>query len=240
MKMVPVKQKILRSGARNRPSTRGNSGIYGHLNEKKFLCKHETGNYQRTAGAANHAAWLYRETEMIVGYHFTVDHDKIYQHIPIDEGAWHAGDGVGGDGNLHSIGVETCVNMFNYDRSKYEKAVNNTAWLFAKIINDHASLTFPGSVKQHFDFNGKNCPRQMRAANKWNDFLNQIEAYLGGKDMSEEIPVIQREIAVRVNEMPTNEVGYLINNRTYVRAGYIGELMDVQVTGHGSYINVHT
>ena len=237
--MVPVKQRILKEGARNRPSTFQDSGIIGHLNQKKYLCKHETGNYSKTAGAANHAAWLYNNTDMIVGYHFTVDHEKIYQHIPIDEAAWHAGDGISGVGNLHSIGVETCMNKFNYDRALYFKAVDNTAWLFAKLINDNASLKFPDSVEQHNYFNGKDCPRQMRARGGWDDFLEKIDKFMGGSDMSEEIPVIQREIAVRVNNEPVNEKGYLINNRTYVRAGYIGELMGVKVTGHGSYINVH-
>jgi len=52
------------------------------------------------------------------------------------------------------------------------------------------------------------------------------------------LPEIQRTIEVRVNGKRTDEVGYLINNRTYVRAGYVAGLVGVQVTGHGDYINV--
>ena len=52
------------------------------------------------------------------------------------------------------------------------------------------------------------------------------------------IPSIQRTIEVRENGQRTGEVGYLINNQTYIRAGYIGELTGAEVTGHGSYINV--
>ena len=44
--------------------------------------------------------------------------------------------------------------------------------------------------------------------------------------------------ALSVNGKRTDEVGYLINNRTYVRAGYVAGLVGVQVTGHGDYINV--
>ena len=68
--------------------------------------------------------------------------------------------------------------------------------------------------------------------------LNLVKKSKPKPPQEEPIPPIQRTIEVRVNGKRTDEVGYLINNRTYVRAGYVAGLVGVQVTGHGDYINV--
>ncbi len=54
------------------------------------------------------------------------------------------------------------------------------------------------------------------------------------------LPMIQRRIGVEVNGNMTNQVGYLINNRTYVRAAYITSLVGVETTGHGDHIKINT
>ena len=179
--MVKIKNWILSEGARNRPTTRHNSGIYGHRNGQKYICIHNTGNRNKSAGAHNHASWLYNNPEILVGYHYTVDDEVIYKHIPLKEGAWHAGDGVNGKGNLHSIGIEIAENMVNYDYDKYLEAENNAAWLTAKLL-DELDLTI-NDVKQHYDFNGKNCPSVIRArSNGWQEFLDKVKEHL---DVSE-------------------------------------------------------
>lgn len=199
--VVPIKKRILRHGARNRPSTRRNSGIYGHVNKNLYICWHETDNYSRTAGAAAHAAWLYNNPEMLVGYHYSVDHLKIYKHIPISEGAWHAGDGVNGRGNLNSIGMEICVNKVNYNWDLYMKAIDNGAWLSAKLIKENGSgtLVFPDGVKQHFDFSGKNCPRLIRRDNRWGYVIERINYYLTEKGEEEEDESMGYRVAVGSN-----------------------------------------
>jgi len=57
-----------------------------------------------------------------------------------------------------------------------KKAEENGAWLVAKLIREIPSLKpFPGCVKQHYDWSGKNCPAQIRArANGWNNFLGSV------------------------------------------------------------------
>lgn len=197
MSGVPINRRILNYGARNRPSTRHNSGIYGHVNRNLWICWHETDNYSKTAGAANHAAWLFNNPEMLVGWQYTVDHKSIYKHIPINEGAWHAGDGVNGSGNLHSIGIEVCVNKVNYDYSLYLKAVDNAAWLSAKLIRENrgGSLVFPDGLRQHFHFSGKNCPRIIRSEGKWNHVISRVEYHLYGEE-EEEVPATGYRVAV--------------------------------------------
>ncbi len=235
--MVKIHAKILKHGARNRPSTRTNSGIYGHVNQQKYICIHNTGNRSKTATAAGHANWLYNNTEIITGYHYTVDDKEIYQHIPLSEGAWHAGDGVLGEGNLHSIGIEICENQVNYDYNKYLAAERNAAWLTAKLLKK-LNLGIR-DVKQHFDFSGKNCPSVIRGRKGgWEKFIGMVEGYMTSDPQTDKLPEVQREIAVRLDGAPTRITGYLINNRTFLPMLEVGRIAGVKVTGHGDHINI--
>lgn len=60
-----------------------------------------------------------KNPETPTSWHFTVDEKEIYQHLPLNENGWHAGDG--GTGNRKSIGIEICEND-----GDFEKAVANT------------------------------------------------------------------------------------------------------------------
>jgi N-acetylmuramoyl-L-alanine amidase len=62
------------------------------------------------------------------------------------------------------------------------------------------------------------------------------------------LPPIQRRIGIEVNEIFANEVGYLVNNATYVKASYVvalcnerleqAGLQPIQITGHGDHIKI--
>ena len=54
----------------------------------------------------------------------------------------------------------------------------------------------------------------------------------------ETLPQIQRTIGIEVDGTMTNEVGYLINNSTYVKASYIARLAGLGISGHGTYIKI--
>jgi len=54
------------------------------------------------------------------------------------------------------------------------------------------------------------------------------------------LPSIRRRIGVEADNRMTDEVGYLINNATYVRAAYVAGLVGVEVTGHGDHIKIKT
>jgi N-acetylmuramoyl-L-alanine amidase CwlA len=88
-------------------------------------------------------------------WHFTVDEDRIVQHLALNRAAWHGGDSATGLGpSVYSIAVECCVNR----DGNLLKAQENTAALFGLlraegIIKD---------VYQHNKWSGKDCPRKLR------------------------------------------------------------------------------
>ena len=162
---VSIIEQIIPSTNANRPG-----GNY----TKSYITIHETGNKAAGAGAKNHANWLSNGANGEIGYHYTVDDHEIYHHIPDNEKAWHAGDGAGGTGNLHSIGIELCVNT----DGDFEQTKKNAAWLVAKLMEDYSIPI--GSVVQHNHWSGKNCPQTIRETGTWEAFLALCRAELDG------------------------------------------------------------
>ncbi len=125
----------------------------------------------------------------VASWHFSVDENTIFQHIPTDEVAWHAGDGstlfgetyinkssklecIGG-GNKNGIGIETCIEQ----GGNYDLTLKNAAKLTATLLNKyHLGIE---RVKQHFNFSGKNCPNVIRSLKgRWESFLKDVEIEL--------------------------------------------------------------
>ena len=164
---VSIIEQIIPSTNANRPG-----GNY----TKSYITIHETGNKDAGAGAKNHANWLSNGANGEIGYHYTVDDHEIYHHIPDNEKAWHAGDGGLGTGNLHSIGIELCVNA----DGDFEQTKKNAAWLVAKLMKDNSIPI--GNVVQHNHWSGKNCPQTIRETGTWDAFLAMCQAeYDGGQ-----------------------------------------------------------
>lgn len=201
----------------------------GYKMAAKYITVHDTGNDSKGANAKMHNSYVHNNAPN-PSWHFTVDDKEIYQHLPLNENGWHAGDGTNGKGNRESIGVEICMNK----GGNRVQAEANAAWLCAKLIREVASLEpFPACMKQHYDWNKKNCPSQLRGRkNGWSGFLAAVEAHL--KTEAE----ITRTISIYVDGKKADEVGYLIDNATYVRAAYLIGLTGGQVTGHGDHIKV--
>ena len=121
-----------------------------------------------------------------ISWHFTVGTDGIYQSLPLDEVAYHAGDGsreygtiwysstydkadcIGG-GNRNSIGIESCI---NHD-ADYNETMRMLAKLVAELLLDN-NLSVD-RVKQHYNFSGKDCPGVIRHCNRWEEFLNLVK-----------------------------------------------------------------
>jgi N-acetylmuramoyl-L-alanine amidase len=218
---VQIIQDFIPKGRRNRP---------GYKLNPRYVTIHDTANPGAGANAKAHAAYLKGAAAAIpASWHFTVDDKVIYQHLPLNENGWHAGDGTNGTGNRQSIGIEICENR---DGNRV-KAEANAAWLTAKLLKDYGlKIT---AVKQHYDWSKKNCPNVLRGRKDgWKNFLAAVESHLKAGDM----PAITRAIGVYVGGKKVDEVGYLINNATYVRAAYLIELTGGQVTGHGDHIKI--
>src|SRR4051812_44950836 len=76
----------------------------------KYITVHETDNTAAGANAYAHARLQYNGNSRTASWHYTVDDHEIWQSIPDNEVAWHAGDGGNGTGNRESLAVEICVN----------------------------------------------------------------------------------------------------------------------------------
>ncbi|PES74500.1 N-acetylmuramoyl-L-alanine amidase [Bacillus cereus] len=164
---VPLKEMIVPTGNENiRP---------GYAMKPKYITIHETDNYSVGANARNHAQYLYSQatgtTDRSASWHFTVDDKEVYQHLPLNENGWHAGDGAEGTGNRESIAIEIAVNQ----DGDYNKAVENARKLAAYLMGE---LNIPlENVKKHQFWSGKNCPAIMIKNNAWEPFLQGTKAY---------------------------------------------------------------
>lgn len=152
------------------PEGRGNRPAYPMT--PQYITIHETGNFSKGANAKAHASYIKSDSaaKAPVSWHFTVDDTIIYQHLPLNENSWNAGDGINGTGNRKSIAIEICVNP----ETVFTKAVENTQWLVRKLMKEY---NIPiENIKQHYDWNGKNCPYTIRKQpNGWKNFLEGLQ-----------------------------------------------------------------
>jgi len=161
---IPVYTSLLDTGLEARP---------GIKREIKYIVIHETANTDIGSNAQNHSIYLQEGRSGKVSWHYTVDDKEVYHHIPDNEIAWHAGDGIKENGgNLNGIGIELCVNS----DGDFEKTLDNGAKLTAYLLRSY-KLSID-DVKQHGDFISKNCPCNIRNDGKWNEFLNRVSEYL--------------------------------------------------------------
>lgn len=143
----------------------------GEERRVKYIVIHETGNAGKNANAASHNRFLHDAADaQTTSWHYTVDDHEIYHHIPDNEVAFHAGDGIGQDsGNLNGIGIEMCINPEN----DYEQTLKNAAALAAFLIEEY-DLDLE-DLKKHEDFSGKHCPDLLLNANRWNEFVQMVK-----------------------------------------------------------------
>jgi len=152
IKMIKVIQDFIPVGHHNRP---------GYAMNPVYITVHNTANTAKGANAAMHARYE-KNPETPTSWHFTVDEKEIYQHLPLNENGWHAGDGNRGTGNRKSIGIEICENR----DGDFEKAVANAQWLIKKLMKEQGiSLA---NVVPHQHWSGKYCPRKL--LDRWDSF----------------------------------------------------------------------
>lgn len=134
---------------------------------------HETGNTNKGAGAVAHSSYV-DNVNNYVSWHFSVDDKFIIQELPVNENAWHAGDGGNGQGNRTSIAIEICVN----EDGNFGKAKENAKALVQYLMKElNISEIYP-----HKHWSGKYCPR-----NILNDGWDKFEAWLRDTDEMEKL-----------------------------------------------------
>lgn len=203
--MINIQQKFIPKGQVNRPATHFNSSVYGWEMKPRYITIHNAWSYFHaerlnswmiTSGAD---AERYPETGgRLAGWHFSVDESEVWQGLPLEEPAWHAGDWESwsnpGVGNTESIGIEICDYAILYPRDgrahardhthpdykQYLKAEERAAKLCAYLILTLDSLEpFPDCMKMHRDWNGGSCPYHIRSRpNGWQELLDRVECYL--------------------------------------------------------------
>ena len=137
----------------------------------EYITIHSTGNPDSTA--RNERAWLTNPANgRTASWHLCVDENEAVEAIPLDEVAWHAGDGANGPGNRKSLAVEICESG---DRAK---TLGNAAGLVAGLLQERGWGT--GRLRRHFDWSGKACPRILMANNwaGWENFKGQVQRQL--------------------------------------------------------------
>ncbi|MCY7692489.1 N-acetylmuramoyl-L-alanine amidase [Bacillus altitudinis] len=143
-----------------------------------YITVHNTANTSKGADAASHAAFVKRSSTG-VSWHYTVDDKVIYQHLPLNENGWHAGDGRG-SGNMKSIGIEICENA----DGNFEKAVENAQWLIRQLMTEQGIPL--ANVVPHKRWSGKECPRKL--LNRWDSFKSGIATAHTGKKATAKPP----------------------------------------------------
>lgn len=177
---MQIIQDFIPAGRRNRPGTKMTP---------LYITIHDTQNLKEGADAEAHARFLKGgAADVPASWHFTVDHDSIIQHLPLDEAAFHAGDGRNGPGNTTSLAVEITENP-DGNRAKAEA---NAAELVASLLKQF-NLGID-RVIQHNRWSGKDCPRVLRSrSGGWEGFIKAVQSYLEGDEtMTEEVRQLLR------------------------------------------------
>jgi len=180
---------------------------------------HNTGNASSTA--ANERGWLTNLTNpRTASYHIVIDENEAIECIPLNESAWHAGDGSGSkSGNRTSIGIEIC------ESGNYNKTLDNAVRLVASMLKERGWGV--DRLRRHYDWSGKICPRLMYDGGKWTgwiEFKNRVAAELAaGKD---EGMLDKAKVYVNTEKI---EDGFILEGRVYVPLRAVGEAFGAKV-----------
>lgn len=136
----------------------------------KHITIHSTGNPRSTAQNERDYLVNVANTRQ-ASFHIVVDDKEAIECIPLDEVSWNAGDGYYGTGNRESISIEIC------ESGDRQKTLENAVKVVVKIMNEQ-NIT---SLKRHYDWSMKDCPRIMSANGwlGWYAFLKNIDEALG-------------------------------------------------------------
>jgi len=190
---------------------------------------HNTGNLSSTA--ANERAWLTNPTNTrTASYHIVIDAIEAIEVLPLNETAWHAGDGSKAtSGNRTSIGIEICER--NTLTGEYAQTLRNAVEHVTKLLA--ANNWGVDHLRRHYDWSGKNCPRLMNQDGKWTgwkQFVQQIDTRL--KELKASTNQIKRnsiEAALIVNGKKLEYKGEVKNGVTYVPIRAIAEALGATI-----------
>lgn len=180
---IPVNLMVVEPGG-NRNNVRTLRGM-----TPEGITIHNTGNTRPGACDVNHGRFLQNmenSDKEFISWHFTVDKDSITQHIPVNETAYHAGDGRNGFGNSRTIGIEIAENL-EYEACE-ENGIKLMVWLM-KEFNWGVDKIEP---HRKYSSTRKLCPRRILKSEvnwerTWDNFRNNkivpmFNSYFGVKE----------------------------------------------------------
>ncbi|MCL2521469.1 MAG: N-acetylmuramoyl-L-alanine amidase [Erysipelotrichales bacterium] len=166
--MIPLENNRKVPGRRVTPSpaalARAGFDVAPNDSNVLWITIHETG--VSTTGT-NAAFWnnVINTDDRAISWHYTVDEHEIFQHIPDNYRANHAGEHFG---NQWAIGIEMAINA----DGNFEGALRMYAKLVAYLLQKH-NLPL-SSVRSHQYFSGRHCPDIILRTGRWAEFLGMI------------------------------------------------------------------
>jgi len=135
------------------------------LRSIKGITVHSTAN--PTSIAYGEAAWLVNpNNERVASWHTAIDENFAVTVIPHNEVAYGT---TSGENNRTYIQLEIC------ESGNREVVLSNAIDWCARQCIEHNLLDAHKAIKQHADFQAKNCPRILRDTGKWNWFVDKIQ-----------------------------------------------------------------
>lgn len=135
----------------------------------KYLTIHSTAN--PNSNALQERAWLTNKnnTNKYASWHLCVDDERVVESIPLDETAWHAGDGGQGTGNRHSLSLEIC-----------ESGNKIITLMHAILVVADLVIEYNIDVKNivpHSKWTKTACPSILGSGKGalWRDFIKEVE-----------------------------------------------------------------
>ncbi|QZY40365.1 peptidoglycan-binding protein [Bacillus velezensis] len=136
----------------------------------EYITIHNTAN---DASAANEISYMTGNSES-TSYHFAVDDKEVIQGIPLNQNAWHSGDGTNGTGNRKSIAVEICYSKSG--GARYRAAEALAIKFVAQLLKERGWGV--DKIRKHQDWNGKYCPHRILSEGRWDQVKAAIAAEL--------------------------------------------------------------
>jgi N-acetylmuramoyl-L-alanine amidase len=187
----------------------------GYAMNATTITIHNTANEKSTA--ANERSWLTNPANKAqASYHIAVDEREAIECIPLNENAWHAGDGSGAkSGNRTSIGIEIC------ESGNYAKTLDNAVTLVAQMLKERGWGV--DRLRRHWDWSGKICPRLMYDGGTWSGWY-AFKATVQGR---------MKELDAGGNEMVINKANVKVNGKDVKDGVIIGGSVYVPLRGVG-------
>lgn len=211
--MIYRKDHIPRSTACNRRP--------GLSMSAKTITIHNTGNPSSSANGER--GWLTNPAnERQASFHIVVDEREAIECIPLNENAWHAGDGSGSaSGNRTSIGIEIC------ESGNYAKTIDNAVTLVAQMLMERGWGV--DRLRRHWDWSRKICPRLMYDGGTWSGWY-AFKAAVHGRlnELKEDAEVKLDKATIKVNGKDVKD-GVIIDGAVYVPLRGVSEVLGASI-----------